>query len=386
MGAGRSIMIVAGDPSGDRHAAAFLRQLRRQSPQTVTFGIGGPSMQREGFEALMPFEPFNKMGLAEVLIHLPFFLSAKKKLVRELESRKPSVLVCVDYPGMNMLLMKEANRRNIPVLWYIVPQVWAWKKKRAVELGKLSTLIATVFPFEVEFFENYGARVEFVGHPLVEHLREKGISVRDRHAAERRISDGDIRLAILPGSRAQEVRHMLGPMLEACELLKKRHPRLKITVSRTPHLSESLFAGVEKNEQVTLFSGPLEELLVGTDIALVTSGTATLETALHQVPLVVAYKTSPLTFAILRSLVRMDYIGLPNIVAGEKIVPECIQNRVNPRDLFQEAEGLIVSTNRYIETVERLGSLRGRLGDLEPSTRVAQLAVDIAEGKLSRTA
>jgi lipid-A-disaccharide synthase len=167
-------MFVAGDPSGDEHASAVIGELRKQLPDVRLFGIGGPCMQENGFEALLPFEPFNRMGIAEVLLHLPFFLNAKSFLIKQLRNIRPAALVCVDYPGFNIPLMKAARGLGIPVVWYIVPQVWAWKKKRAKVLGDYASFIAVVFPFEKEYFIPYPAPVEFVGHPLVELLdREK---------------------------------------------------------------------------------------------------------------------------------------------------------------------------------------------------------------------
>lgn len=369
----RSVMIVAGDPSGDRHAAEVLRKLKQIRPECPCFGIGGSSMQDQGFQPLMPFEPFNKMGLAEVLIHLPFFLSAKKRLTNILDEKKPSVLVCVDYPGMNMLLMKEAKRRGIPVLWYIVPQVWAWKKKRAQVLGETASVIATVFPFEEQFFAQYDARVEFVGHPLVENLKEKGIGLRTG-----KLEKGHpLRLALIPGSRAQEVRHMLTPMLEAYRLLKKDFPDLHATLSQVPHLPERLFHEASGHPDIAIHRGSLDDLLVASDCAIVTSGTATLQTALHQVPLVIAYKTSALTYQIFSRLVHLPHIGLPNIVAGEKVAPECIQGEVTGKHLTAALASVLQSDRTYQETVQKLGSLRSLLGDKHPSTRVAELIVEL---------
>jgi lipid-A-disaccharide synthase len=381
-----SVMFVAGDPSGDQHAAAVIRRLRDMLPQVRTLGIGGPSMKEEGFDQLMPFEPFNRMGFAEIVAHLPFFLNAKFRLVKELSSRRPGALVCVDYPGFNIPLMKAAHGLGIPVVWYIVPQVWAWKRKRAAVLGANATHIAVVFPFEEEYFRRYASPVSFVGHPLVELLdaiRPAPGAVLRRHPNSAAL----VRLALVPGSRRQEIVRMLPPMIDAALVLKRRYPALAVTVSTCRGLESDLFAGSVARFEAA-FPGalhtsdePLFNLVSKCDCAIVTSGTATLQTALAGVPLVVAYRTSPLTFSLMKSMVRLPYIGLPNIVAGRPIVPECIQNGVSGERLAQETARFLESKDLYESTNRALVALRGKLGEKKPSQEVAAIIRDIVAVK-----
>jgi len=370
-------MFVAGDPSGDEHASAVIKRLPGLLPGTTTFGIGGPKMAAAGFEQLMPFEPFNRMGLLEVVRQLPFFLKAKSKLVNVLARRKPSVLVCVDYPGFNIPLMKAAHAKGIPVVWYIVPQVWAWKKNRAETLGRFASFIAVVFPFEAPYFSPFPAPVSFVGHPLVEALDE-GIDFPPvQPKASRLDKNGPIRCAIVPGSRVQEIRLMLGPMMQACEILMRKYPRFSVTVSKCIGLPQELFA-MHCDTLLALYPGrvsvsedPLVNVLAASDCAVVTSGTATLQTALMRVPLVIAYRTSGLTYSLLKRMVTLPYIGLPNIVAGEKIVPELIQDQVTPHALADAVSQYVESPVLYAQTVGRLGALREKLGGKKPSVEVA---------------
>jgi lipid-A-disaccharide synthase len=364
------ILFLAGDPSGDQHAAPVVRRLREVWPLCACEGIGGPAMQAEGFRPLMPFGPFNHMGFAEVFAHLPFFLSARRRIIEILKRQRPSALVCVDYPGFNIPLMKIARRLGVPVVWYIVPQVWAWKKKRAAVLARHASFIGTVFPFEVPIFAEHGASVRFVGHPLVEALGKRHDSAAvDAQARADRHARRALRLAIVPGSRVQEIRHMLAPMIEAWRILKARFPAMTAAVSRYAGLPAGLFAGAGDAE---MFEGPLDDLLARSDLALVTSGTATLQTALHGVPLVIAYRTSGATFALLKRFVKLSCIGLPNIVAGRKIVPECIQAEVTGEHLAAGVRPLIESRGDYFRTVDDLLRLREKLGSKKPSEEIAQ--------------
>ena len=364
-------MCVAGDPSGDLHASRVLRCLRSSRPGIDVFGIGGPHMQGQGLNALLPFGEFNRMGFAEVLAHLPFFLRAKSLLVARMRERRPGVLLCVDYPGLNIPLMKAARRLGIAVVWYIVPQVWAGKRRRAEVLGRNASLIAAVFPFEVELFGQYPAPVAFVGHPLVESLAEKGIVADPRRRVEQ-VRRRRPRVAVLPGSREQEVAHLLGPMLDACGRLRAEYPDMTVRVSRLPHIHSSHYeSGATAATGVEWFAGPLDELLAESDLAFVTSGTATLQTALAGVLPVIAYKTSPLTSGILRRLVKVPWIGLPNIVAGEKIVPECIQGGVTGEALAEAMLPFLRSERLFLNSLERLARLREKLGTSKPSETVA---------------
>ncbi|MDR0305908.1 MAG: lipid-A-disaccharide synthase [Chitinispirillales bacterium] len=366
-----SIMFIAGDPSGDQHAAPIIKKLTVCCPQVKTWGIGGQAMAAAGFEQILPFEQFNRMGYVEVLKHLPFFLSAKKHLINLMKSRRPDALVCVDYPGFNMPVMKAAHKLNIPVIWYIAPMVWAWKSGRAKALGAYASHIATIFPFEVPYFSPFKAPVTFVGNPLCESLPAIENTVKKFPA------DGAFRLAVIPGSRPQEIKNMLEIMLGAADLLKTRHPRIKVTVSRFKGFDETLFE-TAKQRGIELFNGPLCELLKKSDLALVTSGTASLEAALMGVPMIITYRTSAISYAIYRSLIKVPFIGLPNIIAQAPVVPECIQNEAGPEILANHMNRFLYEPRYWEETAKNLSALRARLGEKTPSSEVADIIQKIA--------
>lgn len=372
-----SIMFVAGDPSGDQHASLIVQRLSNMLPGVRCFGIGGPAMQSMGFEPLMPFEDFNRMGLWEVLKHLPFFLNAKKQLITAMDS-KPRVLVCVDYPGLNISLMKEAHKRGIPVVWYIVPQVWAWKKKRAAILGKYASFIGTVFPFEVDFFKSFSAPVSFVGHPLVEAVlhRKKPEGPSGGQKTGRTLS-------LIPGSRLQEVAAILPFMVKAAELLKRQYPDLKVFISKCRGLPMEPFQKPGMQTGMEIVEGNLCDLLDRTSFAFVTSGTATLETALAGVPMVIVYRTSMVTYMLLKRMIRVPYIGLPNIVANEKIVPECIQRQAGAEALAAAMRPFIDSQEFRNVAIEKLSRLRRVLGSKMPSEEISRAIAAVIDAAAS---
>jgi lipid-A-disaccharide synthase len=363
-------MFIAGDPSGDAHAAPVLERLRRAMPDASLWGIGGPAMEKYGFAPVMPFAPFNRMGFAEVAAHIAFFLSARRKLIDIMKQRRPDVLVCVDYPGFNIPLMKTAHKLGIPVVWYIAPMVWAWKRKRAAVLGAHASHIAVIFPFEVPFFSPYRSPVTFVGNPTVEAMLREGAFAKERPVHP---GNGNFRIAIVPGSRRQEIEHLLPRMLGAVMLLKQRLPGLAATVSACGSLPVSLYKKITNGASVEVFEGPLRKLLGRSDLALVTSGTATLETALLGIPFVIAYHTSFITHAIARRLISIPYIGLPNIIAQKHVVPECIQGKAEAEHLAAAASRFIESPELYDTTVRALFALREMLGGKKPSEEVCTI-------------
>ncbi len=361
--ASRSIMFIAGDPSGDIHAAPVIKRLREQDSSIEVWGIGGPFMVKEGFSPLMPFEPFNKMGFKEVISHLGFFLDAKKKLIDQIKKHKPDCLVCIDYPGFNMPMMKAAYKIGIPVVWYIAPMVWAWKKKRAAVLGKCASHIACIFPFEVQHFLPYTDKVSFVGNPSVESMEPIRIKKDTDH----------LTIAIIPGSRKQEVEKMLPVMLDAFRMIRNEFPSATAIVSHFPLLDESFFEIVKNYEGVSLVKKPLREILSDSSYAIVTSGTATLEAALLGVPMAIIYKTSKMTYFIAKSLLKIKFIGLPNIIAGKEIVPECIQEDANPERIASRIRKFITNKEYCSATLEELIKLKNDLGFLKPSFEVAEI-------------
>jgi len=374
--ASRKIMFVAGDPSGDVHASHVIRSLREKEPDTECYGVGGQNMVAAGLSQLVPFEPFNCMGFLEVFKSLPFLLKAKHLLLKRMKQDRPAAVVLVDYASFNIPLLKAARRLGLPVVWYIAPKVWAWKEKRAAVIGNHASAIATIFPFEVKCFEAFPARTEFVGNPLVEDLNHKGRTAPPLPSNDK--PGAYFRMAIVPGSRRQEVNNMLGPMLDAYLEARRSYRQMRAVVSRCPWLPDRLYEQCRNMGGVDLFEGPLDELFSGTDLALVTSGTATLEAALRGIPHVIAYRTSTVSYRIYRSLIKVPFIGLPNIVAGRALLPECIQDQANADTISKEIRRFINDRAYYMSTRQQLVALREELGSKRPSQEVARLVSEFA--------
>jgi lipid-A-disaccharide synthase len=370
-------MMIAGETSGDLHGSGVVRELRRRVPDVEVFGIGGDAMAREGMECVVHVSRLSFMGFAEVLRNLHVVREVQRTMEGLLMSRRPDVLVLIDYPGFNLRFAAKARARGIPILYYISPQVWAWHRSRVKAMRGVIDRMKVVFPFEVEIYEKAGINVEFVGHPLAESIR----STLDRKAffATHGFREGTPLVALIPGSRKQEIERIFPAMLATAALLRV-NPGVQIGVSIAPHLERELLARfVPASLPVTWISGDTHNLMAHADAAIVTSGTATLETGWFGTPMAVVYRTSAPTYAIGRMLVRVDAIGLVNIVAGRKVVPEFIQHDLKPALLAGAVRRMIVD-REYAASIRRdLSVIRTRLGEPGASARVAAGILELAE-------
>ena len=322
-------------------------------------------MERQGFVSLFEFEKFNRMGYVEVFKELPFFLRAQKEFIEHLKSDLPDILICVDSSGFNRPLIKAAHALEIPVFWYIAPMIWVWKKKKhGPFLGKYATHIGTILPFEKEHWLPFTSGVSYVGNPLLEDHNYGAIS-RDGFDATQNFT-----LALIPGSRANEIVRILPDMLKVADLLHQKYPHCSIVYSRAEMLKEELFAEVPSYIQP--YKGSFDSLLVEANIALVTSGTATLQAALSKLPHCIIYQTSWLNAFIGRLFVRgLRWIGLPNIVADKEIVPEFVQ-KYKVDEVFNALSTLIEDKGKYDEMVKELSLLQEQFGNEAPSIKVTQ--------------
>ena len=371
-----TVMFVAGDPSGDEHASRIVAQLKSINPEIECTGIGGPLMQKQGLKALMPFAPFNRMGVGEVLANLGFFIGAKKFLASYMKTNCPSLIVLVDYAGFNTQILKIAHKLGIASLWYIAPKVWAWKKKRAAILGKFADTVATILPFEPKWFEGYNAHVAYVGNPCVEDLLRKQKTISHKLKTGRFLdNESPWKIAIVPGSRPQEIARILPSMANAAKILAEKYPAtFRISVYRG--LDRELFAPYLKENEFVEHKGDFKELLQWADIGMVTSGTATLQAALMGLPHVLVYKMSLINELAFNWVVRIKYIGLPNIIAGREIIKECIQKQADPLPLSQEIARFIEDQEYYDSTCSELENLRKILGAKKPSEEVVNLILE----------
>ena len=374
----RRVMIVAGEASGDLHGADLAAEILARDPGCDLFGIAGERMRAAGVRALTRTEDIAGLGLAELASTIRRTLGALRQLKAMLRSERPDLVILIDFAEFNMSLAGAAKRAGVPVLYYITPQVWAWRRGRVSRIIERTDRLAVVLPFEAEIYAAAGERVTFVGHPLLDRVAP----AQDRAATLKRHGLPALRplLALLPGSRRGEVRYLLRPMVEAARVLEADHGLIPvIALAPTLTLAQLREEGRVNLDGIRVIEGDTYSIVAASELALAASGTATLETALLGCPMVVAYKMSPLTYALARILVRgVDFIAMPNILAGRKVVPELIQGQVNPRNLVRAAENLMVEPLRT-ETREALLGLRARLGEPGAAARVAAIALDMME-------
>jgi lipid-A-disaccharide synthase len=372
----RRIMIVAGEASGDLHGADLAAEILARDRGCDLFGIAGERMRAAGVRALTRTEDIAGLGLAELASTIRRTLGALRQLKAMLRSERPDLVILIDFAEFNMSLAGAAKRAGVPVLYYITPQVWAWRRGRVSRIIERTDRLAVVLPFEAEIYAAAGERVTFVGHPLLDRVAP----AQDRAATLKRHGLPAHRplLALLPGSRRGEVRYLLRPMVEAARVLEADHGLVPvIALAPTLTLAQLREEGRVDLDGIRVVEDDTYSIVAASELALAASGTATLETALLGCPMVVAYKMSPLTYALARMLVRgVDFIAMPNILAGRKFVPELIQGQVNVRNLVRAAENLMVEPLRT-ETREALLALRARLGEPGAAARVAAIALDM---------
>lgn len=375
-----TFFLSAGEESGDLHGASLARALRRRWPGARLMGLGGARMRTEGVELLAGLEDLAVMGVAEVVRHLPFFLRLRRRVFTALHEARVDLVIPIDYPGFNLRLAAYAHHRGIPVLYYIAPQVWAWHRRRVRELARHATGVAVVLPFEEAFFRSHGVRARFVGHPLLDAVGEAE-SLRGEWLRRHKLPPDRPLLALLPGSRVQEVQRHLPLFSEAAARIVAVRPEVQPVIAAPAGLPDDLYAPSGWPRVV----GGGGTLLRNAAAAIVKSGTSTLEAALAGVPFVVAYQMNPLSFAIARRLVKVPHIALANLVAGARVVPEFVQSAATAGSLADAVLPLLdAESAARAEMLRSLGAIRARLGTPGAADRVAAWAGEIlAHGALA---
>jgi lipid-A-disaccharide synthase len=362
-----TVFLSAGEQSGDLHGAELARELRQVLPDVRLAGLGGSRMELEGVELLAGLDRLAVLGFAEVVRRLPDFLRLRRQVRRFLIDEGVDLFVPIDYPGFNLPMACAARRSGIHVLYYIAPQVWAWKKRRAYRLARCAEKVCVVLPFEAEFLSAFGVNAEFVGHPLLDRHDENGSSPSPIKPTDLEAGVAPV-LGLFPGSRAQEVERMLPLFLEAAELVRRDVPDVDVLVARSADLPYSVFGDVPGARLETP-----ELVMARATAALTKSGTITLQLALAGVPMVVGYRTSAMTYLIARRLVRVPHIALANLVADRRVVPELIQDELTARAAAAELRPLLDRLDgARTEMVGGLGSIQSALGSPGCARRVAE--------------
>jgi lipid-A-disaccharide synthase len=341
------IFLSAGEPSGDLHGARLAEALQRRFPGVRLYGLGGDHMRSAGVELLAHVDQLAVMGFVEVLRHLPYFVGLMRQVRREMARRRPDLVIPIDYPGFNLRLARHARMEELPVLYYIAPQVWAWHRSRMKQLAENTNRLAVILPFEEALFREAGANAVFVGHPLADG--DPPVEDRGDFAQALGVDAAAPLLALFPGSRQQEVRRHLDIFAASAEEVRRRIPSVQPVIAESPAVPASVYRRAPYPATRDGWS-----LLRHAQAALVKSGTSTLQAALAGTPLVVTYRVHPLTFFMAQRLVEVPHVGLVNLVAGERIAPELLQNDATPERLASALVPLLTDGS-----AERAAALRG---------------------------
>ncbi|HML34113.1 lipid-A-disaccharide synthase [Sporomusa sphaeroides] len=375
------IMLSVGEASGDLHGASVAAALKLLEPNIELFGMGGKAMRDAGVTVNYDIAGLGVIGFVEVIQNLGKLFALRDNLAALMDQERPDVLVIIDYPDFNLRLAKIAKAKGIPVVSYISPSAWAWRRGRAKEVAGLVDRLAAIFPFEAEVYREAGADVTFVGHPLVDIVKPS-LSKEEAYRFFN-VRPGQPVVLLMPGSRQQEVSNLLPVMLEACQQVAGQLPDCRIflpvasTISR--EMLQNMIAGYTMD--VTLTTGHTYDLMGIADVAIAASGTATLETSLMGVPTVIIYKMAALTYLLGKLLVKIPNIGLPNIVAGRRIVPELLQGEANPGAIAAETLTLLTDQPVREKVLTDLAEVKEKLGQTGAVHRVAEVILEVAQAR-----
>lgn len=363
--------IIAGEASGDLHASNLIAEIKNKDPKAEFRAWGGDLMRKQGVTLVKHYRHMAFMGFVEVAANLRKVLGNIRECKADLLKYRPDVLILVDYPGFNLRIAEFAHHHGIKVCYYISPQVWAWKQHRVKKIRENVDRMLVILPFEEPFYREHGVNVNFVGHPLLDELSKLSTTPRINFVHRNNLSEKREIIALLPGSRKQEVERMLGAMLKVIPYF----PQYQFVIAGVSSLDKELYARMIGDKDVQLVVNQTYELLQNSSAALVTSGTATLETALLSVPEVVCYKANRLSYMIARNLIKVKYISLVNLIMEKQAVKELIQDEYNEANLTKELEQLLKNPDKQRRLLDDLDQLKHRLGNSGASEKAAELII-----------
>jgi lipid-A-disaccharide synthase len=374
------IMMSCGEPSGDLYAGALAVEIRRRAPGAAIFGLGGQRMMAGGGELLADYRGLSVTGLIEAARVLPRSFAVLRLLVDAARSEKPQALVVIDFPDFNFRLAAAVRRLGIPVIYYISPQIWAWRPKRMDVMKRVADRVLVIFPFEEKIYRDAGVPVEFVGHPLIDLARAQEPKSAFLHEigldANRPI------VALLPGSRPNEVKRLLPVMRDAAGDISNHIPGVQFVIARAPSLDDRLFMKLRWGRiRPTEVLARTDDVLAVADVAVTASGTATVQAALHGVPMAVVYRLAPLSYRLGRRFVQVDTFAMVNLIAGRRVVPELIQDACTPEAIAREVRSFLTDKARADETRAALAEVCRKLGGPGASGRAADAVLAIARGQ-----
>lgn len=368
----KNLLIIAGETSGDLHGASLIRELKKLDMDISIAGIGGNKMKAEGMELIFHLNQMSFLGLIEIIRHIPFVKKVQSDLIKEVKKRNIQTAVLIDYPGFNLSIAQKLKKLGVKIIYFISPQVWAWGAGRIKKIKRLIDKMLVILPFEEELFRKNNIDVEFIGHPLLEQIENYKFLNREELFNKFNFDKKKEILLLLPGSRQQEVKKIFPDAICAADKLSKEF-NLQVVVACSEDIDEKIFYGLTTISDFKVIKGYTYDLYRQSKFGIIKSGTSTLEAGLFGLPMLIVYSTHPLTFYIGRKVVKIDRIGLVNIVAEEMIVPELLQQEANPEKIYETAKSILSDKLKYETIKNKLGSLKSRLGSSGASKRAAEV-------------
>jgi len=369
------VAIIAGEASGDQHGAKLVGAMQKKQPGLFFCGIGGPALRQAGVRIVVDAAELTVVGITEVFSKIPGILKGRGIIKKLLKSLKPDLLILIDFPDFNLHIAAGAHKLGIPVLYYISPQIWAWRRGRIKQIKRRVDHMAVILPFEEQFYSEHNVPVTFVGHPLLDHPLP---------AAEEALKDGiqyPPVIGLVPGSRETEIIRLLPVMLEAADILKQRLKHVTFVISRAPTVKRQLIDTFIQNRPgwagVEVVSDGVEKVFEGCAAIMAASGTVTLQAAIYGTPMVIVYKVSRVSAWLARLLIKVPHVGLVNLVAGRRLVPELLQDEANGGNIARSLEHMLKDTDGLNDLRQQLFALRHLLGAAGASDRVAELALEM---------
>jgi lipid-A-disaccharide synthase len=373
------VLVSCGEPSGDLYAGALTRELLALEPHTEVFGLGGEALRAAGGTLVGDFHRLAVTGIVEVLSVLPRALQMHRQLVARARAERPDVCVVIDFPDFNFRLAASMRALGVPVVYYVSPQLWAWRPARMKKMRRLVSQVLVIFPFEAPLYEAAGVPVEFVGHPLLDLASVS--APREVFLRECGLDPAAPVVGLLPGSRRNEVASILPVLADAARLITAQVPAAQFLIARAPGLDSALFESVLASSRVRLASVAqrADDVLASSDVVITASGTATVQAAIHERPMVIVYRLSSLTYALGKPFVKVDTYGMVNLVAGEKVVPELIQDDFTAERVAIETLAYLTNPEHVRVTRQRLRDVCRRLGEPGASRRAAAAVLRVAK-------
>jgi len=372
-------MISCGEASGDLYAGELAAELRKRAPQAEIFGFGGQRLQEAGGRLVGDYGPFAVTGLTEAVRVLPRSFAMLRRLIESARELRPHVFVAIDFPDFNFRLMAALRRLGIPIVYYVSPQLWAWRPSRMETMKAHVDRVLVIFPFEEELYRRAGVSVQFVGHPLVDLARTGQERAAFLH--ERGLEPNAPTVALLPGSRRNELNQIVPVLTRALPLIRSRVPEVQFVVACAPRIPDAMFAPLfngQSDSRLVLVRERTDDVLAASDVVITASGTATVQCVLHERPMVVVYRVSPATYRLGRLFVHVDTFAMPNLLAGRRIVPELIQDEFTAERTAEETLALLTDPGRHARMRADVAQVRQQLGPPGASGRAADAVLEVA--------